>query len=80
MRTESDNPSSRRVGAGKEGGGVTGLAGVGEDDRDCVSEAARGVEGGASSRMVFDELTFVGGSRLWMRFVKKPESLLEERV
>ena len=60
---------------------MIGLVGVGEDGRDRVSEAARGVEeGGSSSRMVGDELLFVGGSRLWMRFVKKPESLLDERV
>lgn len=49
MRAESDKPSSERVGGGKGGGGVTGLAGMGEDGRDWVSDVSRGVEGGASS-------------------------------
>lgn len=34
MRAESDRPSSCRVGAGRGGGGVTGLVGPGDDDRD----------------------------------------------
>jgi hypothetical protein len=42
---------------------VTGLAGMGEDGRDC-SEVSRGVEGGGSSRIVLGELLVVGGSRL----------------
>ena len=39
---------------------MTGLAGTGDDGRECVSEACAEVEGRVSSRIAFRETSFVG--------------------
>lgn len=54
MRTESERPSSWRVGGGNEGGGVADLSGGGEEEREWVSEMWVCAEaGGGSSGIVF---------------------------
>lgn len=61
VRTERESPSSCKVGAGNWGGGVTGLAGRGDDARDADSELdGRGGGGGGSSRTMSREELFSG--------------------
>lgn len=59
---------------------MTDLGGVGEDDPECVSRVFPEADGGGSSRVEGREAPFVKWSRRWMRFVKNPDSLLEERT
>ncbi len=81
--TDKDKPSSCNVGGARCGGGVVGLAGGGEEDRDGVLECD--VFRGAGEE-VDASLTLPGTgeacacSRRCMRFVKNPESLFEDRV
>lgn len=82
VRTERERPSSVRVGGGRRGGGVTGRAGVGDVEREGMLDVwpPRGDGGGRSSRAVALGPVVEGTSRRWMRFVKKPESLFDERT
>lgn len=77
---DRESPSSCRLGGGRDGGGVDGR--TGEEDLVLVSDFCRvGVGEGSASSWVpcrIDELAI--GSRLCIRFEKKPEIRLEARV
>jgi hypothetical protein len=70
------------VGGGNAGGGVTGLFGIGDDDRDggVEVESCGGGDDARSSRTPVREDVEVVASRRWMRFEKKPERRLDPRV
>ena len=69
------------MGGGNGGGGVIGLFGVGDDDRETGADvdSPRAVDDVCSSRIPLREGAVGSTSRRWMRLEKKPESRLDPR-
>lgn len=72
---DNDRPRSLRAGAGKDGGGVDGREGRGDDARE--DSRAVGVDGGG---VMDSRVEGSGWSRRCMRFEKNPDIRFDGRV
>lgn len=78
VTTDKDRPSSWRDGGGNDGGG--GAAGVTAGESGRVAFSLDGLAGPWSSAIVSRAGEARGASRRWIKLLKKPESLFDDRT